>query len=279
MTEPLTLRRAAPPISAVSRAMAVIEHLAGLTRGGTVSELSRSLEIEISVVSRLLSTFEGDGYVHRSPASPDRYVLGWRLAALTYRFVDAVQLPEVVLPALRELATEVNEMVQLAVVDGSRLRFVAKADADQRIMLRGLVGRTANPDTTATGKAWLAFLSDEERRDVLANTVGDVPAQSRPSLDELLRDLAETRERGYALETRSNIDEVVAIATPVRAGNPERVVGIVTISGLAFRLDIDRLTGMVPALNRAAAQLESVWPAILLKEHVSGLSPGEAMNP
>lgn len=279
MAEPLTLRRAAPPISAVSRAMAVIEHLAGLLRGGTVSELSQSLDIEISVVSRLLSTLEADGYVHRSPVSPDRYVLGWRLAALTYRFVDAVNLPEVVLPALRDLAAEVNEMVQLAVVDASRLRFVAKADADQRVMLRGLVGRTANPDTTATGKAWLAFLSDEERRDVLADTVGDVPAQSRPSLDELLADLAETRERGYALETRSNTEEVVAIAMPVRAGNPERVVGVITISGLAYRLDMDRLTGMAPALRRAAAVLKSVWPAILLKEHVSGSPPGEAMKP
>ncbi|MET0137404.1 MAG: IclR family transcriptional regulator [Sphingobium sp.] len=268
MVQPVAIRRSAPTISAVSRAMAVIERLAGLAEGGTVSELSQSLQIEISVVSRLLSSLEADGYVRRSSVSPDRYMLGWRLAAITYRFVDALTLPEIALPALRDLASEVNELVQLAVVDGMRVRFVAKADADQRVTLRGLVGRSANPDTTATGKAWLAFLNDDDRRNVLATSAGDVPSRSRPPLDDLLRDLAEVRKRGFALETQSNTEEVMAIAVPVWAGTPERVVAVVTLSGPAYRLEPEQLIAMAPALQRTSAILSGIWPALLLKEHV-----------
>jgi len=192
VAQPIAVARKTPSaISAVSRGMAVLEHLAALRDGASVSEISGTLGIEISVVSRLLATLEADSYVRRLPQAGDRYVLDWRLAALTYRFIDRLSLP-----ALRALAATVQELVQLAIVDGDRVRFIAKAEADQRVTLRGLVGTVAHPDTMATARAWLAWLPESERLRVLANARGDVPVRSHPPLDQLLADLTTIRRLG-----------------------------------------------------------------------------------
>jgi IclR family acetate operon transcriptional repressor len=269
MVEPIALPRKSPSaISAVSRGMAVLEFLASAQAGASVSEISTTLGIEISVVSRLLATLEIDSYVRRLPQAGDRYVLGWRLAALTYRFVDRLDVPEACLPALRALAAEVQELVQLAVVDGDSVRFIAKAEADQRVTLRGLVGSAAHPDTMATGRAWLAWLPEADRLRVLAGSRGDVPVRAHPPLDKVLADLAEIRQRGFALETESNLEDVVAVAAPVFAKEPRMVVAVVTVSAPAYRVKRADLIAMAPALVATAARISAIWPAALLRDHV-----------
>ncbi len=256
-------------LSAVGRSVAVLEHLAGCAAGAPVSEISRALNIEISVVSRLLATLEDARCVRRSPEAADRYVLSWRVPALAYRFVDALDIPKAFLPELESLAGQVRELVQLAVVEQDCVRIIAKADVDQRITLRGLVGRIAHPDSMATGRAWLAFLSDADQRRALAHGRGDVPVRSHPPSRALQRELAEIRAQGYALETAANTEDVVAVAVPIRLA--QQVVGVISISGPAYRLPAQRLRAMVPSLQTTAARVSALWPAILLRNHVRPL--------
>lgn len=264
------------PISAVSRGMAVAEYLAGRPDGATVSELSDALRIEISIVSRLLATLEAGDYLHRAPHAADHYVLGFKLASLVYRHVSAFTIPDICMPVLQHLSRHVRELVQLAVVDGDSVRIVAKADTDQRVTLRGLVGHIARLDTMATGKAWLAWVSDEERLRVLAKSKSDVPVRDPPDLETLFHELRQIRNDGYAIEIRSNVEDVGAIAAPVWAGNPRRVVAVVTISGPAYRLDHPRLQQMAPDLLVATEEVAALWPAVLLGAHTTNEALPEA---
>ena len=262
-------RSSPAPISAVSRSMAVAEYLAGRPDGATVSEVSDALNIEISIVSRLLATLEAEDYVGRAPRAADHYVLGFKLAGLVYRHVSAFSVPEICMPALQRLSRHVRELVQLGIVDGDSARIIAKADADQRVTLRGLVGHAARLDTMATGKAWLAWLSDSERLRVLAKSKSDVPVRDPPNLETLFRELRQIRQDGYAIEIRSNVEDVGAIAAPIWAGLPQRIVGVITISGPAYRLDDQRLRQMAPSLLRAAEEVAALWPAVLLRAHTT----------
>lgn len=257
------------PISAVSRGMAIAEYLAGRPAGATVSELGEALHIEISIVSRLLATLEAGDYVRRAPQAADHYVLGFKLAGLAYRHVSAFTIPEICMPVLQRLSRNVRELVQLALVDGDSVRIIAKADADQRVTLRGLVGHIARLDTMATGKVWLAWLSDEERLRVLAKSKSDVPVRDPPDLETLFRELREIRDDGYAIEIRSNVEDVGAIAAPVWAATPAQIVAVVTISGPAYRLDHQRLEQMAPDILEATREIAALWPAVLLRAHTT----------
>ncbi len=217
----------------------------------------------------MLATLEAGDYVLRAQHASDHYVLGFKLAGLVYRHVSAYTIPEICMPVLQGLSRQVRELVQLALVDGDSVRIIAKADADQRVTLRGLVGHTARLDTMATGKAWIAWLDDEERLRVLAKSKSDVPVRHQPDVETLFRELRQIREDGYAIEIRSNVEDVGAIAAPVWAGSPRRIVGVVTISGPAYRLDPDRLRQMAPDLLHAAEEVSGLWPAVLLRAHAA----------
>ncbi len=258
-------------MSAVGRGIAVLEYLAGCPAGAAVSEISRALGIEISVVSRLLTTLEESRCLRRSAEAADRYVLSWRVPALAYRFVDGLEIPKAFMPELEGLAADARELVQLAVVEDDCVRIIAKADVDQRITLRGLVGRIAHPDSMATGRAWLAFLPEADQQRALANLRGDVPVRSHPASRDLQRQLAQIRAQGYALETAANTEDVVAVAVPIRLAESKQVVGVISISGPAYRLPAQRLRAMVPSLQATAERIGALWPAILLRNQVRPL--------
>lgn len=262
------MKRAPATISAVSRAMAIVEWLADRPDGAAITQMSDALEIELSIVSRLVATLEQDGFVRRMSTARDRYALGFRLAGAVYRHMSHVGIPEVCMPVLHALSKEVRELVQLAVVDDNCVRFIAKSDADQRITLRGLVGRVARPDTMATGKAWLAWLSDGERLDVLAASQSDIPKTVDRDMSALLAELEGVRRDGFAIEIEGNIEDVAAVAAPVWAGAPARVVAVLTISGPSYRLDEDKLRSMSVPLMQAASAAADLWPAAALSQQL-----------
>lgn len=256
-------------ITAISRGMAILDHLASRPEGTTVSQLSSALEIEISIVSRALSTFESDGYVRRS-ATGERFVIGFALADLVYEQLSRLKLPDMFVPALRKLADSVHEMAQLAIVDGDILQYVAIAQVNRRVTLRGLIGQVARPDTMATGKAWIAWLDEERSHRAVRNGRGDGSVRGDSLAPELVNELADVRRFGYAIEVDATITDVAAIASPVWAGEPKSVVAVVAIAGPSYRLDRARLAAMSQTLFACADDISGLWPAVVLSKHVRG---------
>ncbi len=253
--------------------MAVVEWLADRPDGASISDISKDLEIEISIVSRLIATLELDGYVRRLPQAQERYTMGFRLAGAVYRHMSHVGIPDVCIPVLDSLSRKVGELVQLAFVDEDCVRFIAKSTTDQRISLSGLVGRVARPDTMATGKAWLASLPEAERVRVLSRDHGDVPARGTPTLTNLFRELENVSRDGFAVEIEGNMEDVAAIASPVWLGDPLRVVAVITISGPSYRLNRVKLESFAPSLLDAAQQIAELWPAAALARQLGWMPP------
>ena len=114
-------------ISAVDRAMEILEALSADPRGATVGELIDRLGIEKSVVSRVLSTLEGQGYVVRAPQT-NLFRLGLRVVGLALRHLECIGLWEMCMPILQRLSDSTGELTQLAIADETGLTYVAKAE-------------------------------------------------------------------------------------------------------------------------------------------------------
>ena len=69
-------------------------------------------------------------------------------------------------PVLERLATDTGEATNLAVAKRFRLVYVDQVDPPQ-IMAPNWFGRTVPLHATSTGKAYLAFMSPEERQAAL----------------------------------------------------------------------------------------------------------------
>jgi DNA-binding IclR family transcriptional regulator len=256
-------------ITAVARTLRVIEAVAEAADGTTVSELARLLGCGKGTLSKMLATLERRHYVRRD-GETGRFHLTWRLLALAFGHADRAGMPRLFAPVLQELADETDELIQLAVVDGDQVLFVAKAEGlDQRIRLLPLVGLWAPVHATASGKTWLASLPEREVRRVLGRLrLRAVAPRTITTLRALRRELAQVRARGYAIADEELAEGGRALAAPVRRAG--EVVGAVALSGPAYRLSLERLHGLAPRVLQAAERIAAIWPMHLTVKDFAG---------
>ncbi len=245
-------------VAGIVRAMQVLESLAISPDGISVRDLSRAIGCGKGTISKMLGTLERRHYVRRD-ATCGRFVLTWRLLALAFGHADQAGMPRVFLPVLQELADETDELVQLAVVDGDQVLFVAKAEGrGQSIRLLPLVGVWVPLHATAAGKLWLATLPARELSRVLGRHLPAVAPGTITSMSELRKELERIRAAGYALADEELAEGGRAIAAPIRGEGA--MVGAVALSGPAYRLSLDRLHALAPRLMEVGERLASIWP-------------------
>nr|WP_042385756.1 helix-turn-helix domain-containing protein [Streptacidiphilus melanogenes] len=105
----------------LDRGVRVLKLLADAERGLTVTELASRLEVNRTVVYRLLATLEQHGLVRRDVGGRARVGLG--VLRLSHRVHPLLR--EAALPALRSLAEDLGATAHLTLVDGSEALVVA----------------------------------------------------------------------------------------------------------------------------------------------------------
>src|SRR5207249_5807012 len=122
-------------VAAISRAMRVIEVFADRPKGVALTRLSAELGYGKATLSKVLATMERGRFVRRDTVT-GHFHLSCRLLALAFAYAERVGIPGLCAPILQALADETGELVQLAVVEGGSVLFVAKAEGpDQRMRM------------------------------------------------------------------------------------------------------------------------------------------------
>jgi IclR family acetate operon transcriptional repressor len=253
-----TARGSGTAVASVARAMRVLEAFAHHPGGVALTRLSAELGYGKASLSKIMATMEREGFVRRDGAG--HFHLSWRLLALAFGHAQRVGISGVCMPVLQALADETDELVQLAVIEGDHVLFVAKAEGPgQTLRLVPLVGVVAPTHATASGKVWLASLPEAGALAVMRRQ-GLAPVTSRTitSRSDLLAELRRVRRAGYAITDGELAEEGRAIAAPIRHGG--RVVGAIAVSGPSFRLTLSRLQHLAARVQRAARELEALWP-------------------
>ena len=250
----------------VDRCLSLLETLAASPQGLALGTLAEELDLPKSAAHRLLRSLVARGYVQQDSASQD-YQLSLKIPLLGFRYLDSRYLPDVAQSALGRLANESGEYCRIAMVEGESLAWIARAQgATQGLRYDPPMGRDVVLHATATGKAWLASLpEDDALRIVCARGFATPPGfgeRAVRNVDELRRELEATRKRGYALAIEEGEPGIVAIAASFRAYDADRapVAGTVSIAGPRVRLSDSRTRELAPLLLRTARELTELWP-------------------
>ena len=259
MPAPTLVRTRGGRVASLSRAIRALEAFATHPGGIGLTPLSLQLGYGKASLSKILSTLEREGFVRWDPAT-SRFHLSWRLLALAYGYAERVGIPDLCTPVLQALADETGELVQLGVVEGEDVLFVAKAEgSDRRLRMVSLVGAVAPLHATASGKLWLASLSDAAAAALLAkHPLPRLASRTMTSRARVLAQLREIRARGYAIADEELVDGARAVGAPIVHGG--RMVGSVAVSGPTARLPMRTLHRMAASVRRTAAQLATLWP-------------------
>jgi IclR family KDG regulon transcriptional repressor len=236
-------------VPALRKGLALLELLA--ERGPlTLAQVERASGLNRTMSYRLLRVMGELGYVEHDPVRHD-YQLGFRLLGLGAA-AERLNLAEAAWPLLGAARNGAPETLTLAILAGNQVVYLGMLDLAQGAQIaRRFAGRHA-PHATSVGKAILAFLPDETRGVKVASLEPLTPLTSRTIVnrDALQRELARTRERGYAIEDEENDVGARGIGVPV-LDNHGHAVAAVGITGPAGQIDL-------AAADRTAARLWQV---------------------
>jgi IclR family transcriptional regulator, acetate operon repressor len=244
--------------SVLERTLAILEHLATQVEGTPLAMIADDLDIPRSACHRLLTDLKRCGYVRQLREHGD-YVLTTKLVGLGLGFLSTSGIVDIAQAALDRLAELSGELVRLAIVDGDRLTWVAKAQG----ALKGLrydpdMGMDTTLSCSATGHAWMLTMTDERALELVSRQGFGQPKQYGPKAPTtvvgLLAYIHAARERGYATISEVFAPGMTAMAAPIqRRGYP--AMGVISIAGPLVRLDEKRMAQLGPTLMAAAAEL------------------------
>ena len=222
-------------LQSVERAIAILTSFSLDRPERGVSELGRELGLHKSTVSRLMRTLEHGGLLSRSPET-GRYRLGVDLIGLAAQVVSYMDVREVALPFLRELAEVCQDTVNLSAFDaGQVVNLVQFVPHARRIKNVGRVGRRMSPHCTAAGKVLLAHLPQDELDRVLRGRLERFTPLTITDPDELRQELVRVREQKYATVREELEEGLNVVAVPVH-DHTGQVVASISVAGPAYRV-------------------------------------------
>ncbi|HEV7407957.1 MAG TPA: helix-turn-helix domain-containing protein, partial [Bradyrhizobium sp.] len=150
-------------IQSVGRALTLLETIAELGGETTLSRLASRTGLNISTCHHLLATLVQRGFVTKGLGRRG-YALGARILYLSHACLQ-VDLPRRAQSALDRINQSTGETVHLAALQGDELVTVLKREARHAVRVdAGALGTSDAAHATATGKAMLAWLPEDEIR-------------------------------------------------------------------------------------------------------------------
>lgn len=221
-------------VEALAKGLRLLSYFTAERPALRVKELVDLSGIPMPTTFRLIATLEEEGYLERTAdgkVRPGTGVLALGFAAM--QGLDLVQISE---PVLRELAATTGETVNLGVLYGDQVLFVARIPRSNTLVAANIrVGSTVPAVFSSIGKTILAYMSEEE----LAERISEMsfrgiwgPRAVR-TLDALSVQLEAARQDGYLVQRDEAIPGLSSIAAPIRqvGGTVSAAVNVAVPSG------------------------------------------------
>lgn len=209
----------------------------------TPVDLARRLDLNRTVIHRLIATLHGRGFVLRTE---DGYVPG----AILIRMAERVQpeLRAAAVTVMSEVVAKIGETMVLHIADGDQALVLEQVVASNHVLRVEHEAGSRHPLTEgASGRALLAYLPQ-----------GTVSRLRRRSKDPALldRQIEAVREQGYSLSEGEVQEGVHGLAVPVLDLPDHAIASLAVIAPTTRSVDlVDHVKTLQTAAARVAAAL------------------------
>ncbi|WP_394435644.1 IclR family transcriptional regulator [Streptomyces sp. SGAir0957] len=239
-------------VQSVDRAVSVLESLARRGEAG-VTEIADELGVHKSTAFRLLGVLENRGLVGQAKER-GKYYLGAGVLRLAGAAAVRMDISQEGGPVCRDLADELGETVNIAVLDEDMAVNIMQARGAASVTAQNWLGRRTPLHATSSGKVLLAHQPPVVREGLLARTLPRFTEHTLTGTDALRVELGEVAERGYAVAVEELEVGLAAVAAPVRS-HDGTVIGAISVSGPVYRLTEESLPTSAKRTVAAAAEL------------------------
>lgn len=233
-------------IAVLDKAFTILEVMARTARPLSLAEMAEECRMPKPTVYRILHSLRDLGYVDQKDRG-GAYQISGRLSSLReYGRDEAVR--DEALPLMQRLHEEFNETVNLGLLEGLYIRYAHVIDTTQALRWIVKPGARDMFHTTALGRAIVAQLPLELQTRLLAKVCAQLPARARAATRQKLeRELAATRERGYALEEQETVEGVACVATSLAPMG--ETLAAISVSVPVHRFPAEQRTRLIRAME------------------------------
>lgn len=235
-----------------AKGLAVIEAFDAEHPALTISDVSRVTGLDRATARRCLLTLVDLGF---AVMTGKQYTLTPKVLRLGYAYLAAQPLPRLVQPYIEQLAASTGESCSVSALDGGEIVYVARA-SQRRVMSIGLnVGSRLPAFCASMGRVLLAALPETQARAILTKSKRTrFTDYTRIGVPELMRELAQVRDRGYSVVDQELELGLRSIAIPLRGRTG--VVAALNVGAQVARVTVDEMKEKIlPRMLVVAADL------------------------
>jgi DNA-binding IclR family transcriptional regulator len=234
------------PVKSAERTVRILETLAASPTRLTLSELQERMGYPRSSLHALVRTLRELKWVEADDSGSAFGVGPHALLSGTAYLDRDPALPHAI-EALEDLRAEIGYTTHYARRDEAHVLYLASRESRSSVRVISRVGRRLPTHITALGQALLAELTTEEVDKILPSTLDAYTPNSITDKAALHAELAEVRDRGWALEREQGTPDVACVAAAVHYRIPAS----------------DAISCSMPASAAAAKEVTRVAKAIV----------------
>jgi IclR family pca regulon transcriptional regulator len=255
-------------IQSLAKGLAVIEAFSERDPEMTLSEVARRTQLTPGSARRVLRTLQQLGY---ASADGGRFRLMPRVLQLGFSYLSSLPFSSLAQPRLMELTTVVDGSCSISVLDGTDVVYVARATSKSLSRDYMSVGTRYPAHATSPGKLLLAALSDREVTERYKGKRMEAPTpRTISTLDRLLAELAEVRQRGWAMNDQETMMGHRSVAVPLHVGAGPLSAALGVGCDVA-RVSVEQMIeDYLPKLRHAATAIEKL---MVIHEQSSNSTP------
>lgn len=219
-----------------------------------LTEISNLVGLNKTTTYNLVQTLEYCGFLDQDQSQKTYSVGGelFRLGSLYHK-----DLLDVIYPIMQTLAATTGETVNLVARRNGRPIYLEKIESKYSVRTCTVVGQECDLFLTSAGKAIIAY----EPQEIIDKRIEEYEPYARTkytitSKDELRRELALVRKRGYAEDNQEAEYGVRCVAIPI-FNRQKECIAAVSISGPTVRVTEEKKEEYILLLNESFAPLQS----------------------
>lgn len=236
------------------RAFEILEIIGASKKGLKHGEISQTLNIPKSSVSKLLTSLVARDYLVIDTVTRV-YSIGPQVLSLANSYLAGLDIIHIAQPIIWKAMVETGESASLMIKSGDEGLIVCKEESPHIVIARLSIGARVPLYASAGGKAILAFLSAEEVDHYLSSVeLAPLTATTITNPGILRRELKLIRARGLAHCNGEQFEDLFSIAAPV-FGWDGRVVASVGTPFPRIRSNTQRERIIEDVLRRSSAEI------------------------
>jgi DNA-binding IclR family transcriptional regulator len=199
-------------VPAIRRAHDILRVLANRRTPVKAAELGQACQLAKSTLYLLLDCLEHRRWIERKDGG---YIIGIELMALGFAYLRHDGLQTAFHEAASEFVARHNEVVQLAVLDGFDVVYIAREDARRQVRLVSELGMRLPAHACALGKALLANLQPDELAACVPDELPRVTDRTLATRQALNQELDLVRQMGLGQDLEEVATGLVCYAAYV----------------------------------------------------------------